>query len=174
MSITKSGLSLAVARAMERGARCSVLKSWRGAFVIIALLGFSLVGAATIGTPTPVWKIGRAVFEWRTLPLTQSAPAQATKAAPAASIPVLKLSLRNEGGAGNLPVQIFGRWIAQSAPPQSFILLGSYQQQVALVQTAIVEAPLTSLSQAPPGKLFLEIAVMTGGKETDRKSITWN
>jgi hypothetical protein len=120
----------------------------------------------TIGNAPPLWKIGRAVIEWRALP---PGPAPSGN-----KIPLLKLSLRNEGGAGTLPVQIFARWAAQTAPPQSFILLASYQQQVALTQTAIVEASLTALSKAPPGKLLLEIAVMTGGKESDRKSIAWN
>ncbi|HEY7165519.1 MAG TPA: hypothetical protein VIB79_13215 [Candidatus Binatia bacterium] len=117
-----------------------------------------------IATAQPVWKIGRAVFELRPPP----------GAVPGEGTPVLKLSLRNEGGAGNLPVQIFGRWLIQSAPPQSFILLGSYQREVALTRTAIVETPLTGLRMAPGGLMALEIVVTTAGNETDRKSIPWN
>jgi hypothetical protein len=103
-------------------------------------------------------------------------PGQTPPAAqpPAQNIPVLKISLRNEGGPGNLPVQIFARWLAAAAPAPAFVLLGSYQQQVVLTLTAIIEAPLTALSKAPPGKLVLEIAVMTGGKESDRKAMPWN
>lgn len=168
LTCNRIGLAVALLKGVKRGAGCTFFKSWRPALVVAVLLAVSLVGAATIGTPAPVWKIGRAVFEWRTpLPIPgQTAPSQA--------IPVLKISLRNEGGPGNLPVQIFGRWLAANVQPLTFTLLGTYQQQVALMQTAIVDAPLTALSKAPAGKLVLEISVTTDGKETDRKSIAWN
>lgn len=162
------GAAVAVVEVVKRRAGCKFLMSWRSAFVCVVLLAFSLVGAATIGTPPPVWKIGRAVFEWRAPP---PVPGQTKVGQP---IPVLKLSLRNEGGPGNLPVQIFGRWLAQSVPPPVFTLLATYQQQVALMQTAIVDAPLTALSKAPAGKLVLEISLTTDGKESDRKAIAWN
>jgi len=119
-----------------------------------------------ITTAAPLWKIGRAVVEWRVASSKQVPPAQ--------NIPVLKLSLRNEGGAGNLPVQIFGRWVVQSTPPPSFVLLGSYQREVTLTQTAILEAPLVPLRTAPSAKAGLEVVVLTGGNETDRKWIAWN
>jgi hypothetical protein len=174
--LKKLGLGLAVFKAVKQWTRPWYPTSLRRSLLVLAFFALSLAGAATIGTAPPLWKIGRAVFEWRAplvaaLPQGQTPPAQPP---PAQAIPVLKLSLRNEGGAGSLPVQIFGRWAAPAAPPQSFLLLGSYQQQVALTQTAIVEASLTALSKAPAGKLTLEISVTTGGKESDRKSIAWN
>lgn len=166
--LKRFGAAVAVLQVVKRRAGCTFLKSWRPAFACVVLLAFSLVGAATIGTPPPVWKVGRAVFEWRA---PAPVPGQTTAGQP---IPVLKLSLRNEGGPGNLPVQIFGRWLSQNAPPPVFTLLATYQQQVALMQTAIVDGPLTALSKAPAGKLMLEISVTTGGQETDRKAIAWN
>jgi len=140
--------------------------SFSPSLLSLALLGLGLAGIITIGAAPPLWKIGRAVVEWRT-----AAPGQVS---PGQNIPVLKLSLRNEGGAGIFPVQIFGRWAAQSAPPQSLTLLGSYQREVALAQTAILEAPLIPMSKAPPGKVVLEIVVTTGGNTTDSKWIPWN
>ena len=129
--------------------------------ILIALVfGGILAGA----TSAPLWRIGRAVIEWRPAPAGQSPLGQ--------KVAVLKLSLRNEGGAGNPVVQIFGRWVMQPQSPQyGFSLLGSYAQEVALKQTAIVAMPLTPLRIMPAGKPVLELVVTTGGYETDRKSI---
>lgn len=172
----KLGLAVAFMRAVTQRAETWYLASMRRVLFTIALLGLSLVGAATVAT-APVWKIGRAVFEWKAPVSVQIQPGQpAVPPTAAQAIPILKISLRNEGVAGNLPVQIFGRWLAVpvTTPPPQFTLLGTYQQQVALTQTAIVEAPLAALSKAPAGKLTLEISITTGGLETDRKSIAWN
>jgi len=157
-----------LARCRNVKAKSWYFTSYRPTLFSIALLGLGFAGVMAIGTAPPLWKIGRAVVEWRALSPGQSLPVQKT--------PVLKLSLRNEGGAGTLPVQIFGRWATQSAPPQSFALLGSYQREVALTQTAIIEVSLTPLaSRSPPtGKVLLEMVITTGGKETDKKSIPWN
>jgi hypothetical protein len=131
---------------------------------LMMLMALVLGGILAGATSAPLWRIGRAVIEWR--PTT---PGQA----PAGQrVAVLKLSLRNEGAAGNLPVQIFGRWAMQPQPPQhGFTLLGSYVQEVALKQTAILEAGLAPLRMIPPGKPVLELVVTTGGNETDRKTI---
>ncbi|MBM2802260.1 MAG: hypothetical protein HW419_153 [Deltaproteobacteria bacterium] len=159
------GTAIAAYIDVKRKARKGYFTSFSPPLLSIALLGLGLAGVLTIGSASPQWKIGRAVVEWRAPLAGQAQPGQ--------TIPVLKLSLRNEGGAGTLPVQIFGRWAAPSAPPQSFTLLGSYQQQVALTLTAIVEAPLTPLKGAPAGRLALEAVVMTGERETDRKMLPW-
>jgi len=166
-SVQKSaGTAVANSSSVKRKAKSWYFTSYRPTLFSIALLGLGFAGVMAVGTAPPLWKIGRTVFEWRAPSPGQVPPGQ--------NIPIVKLSLRNEGGAGNLPVQIFGRWAAQSAPPQPFALLGSYQREVALTQTAILEAPLTPLTKAPPGKLILEIVVTTGGTETDRKWIPWN
>jgi len=104
-----------------------------------------------VSAASPVWKIGRAVIELR-----QPAP-------------VVKLSLRNAGAPGNVPVQIFGRWGVQ--PPPAFTPLASFSQEVAFKQTAILEVPLAPLRGVPPGRPPLELSVMTGAQETDRQWI---
>jgi hypothetical protein len=143
--------------------RCHFI-SLRSAALVIILIALGFAGIMGAATSAPLWRIGRAVIEWRP-PLPGQAP-------PGQKIAVLKLSLRNEGSSGTLPVQIFGRWANQPQPPQyGFTLLGSYAQEVALKQTAIVEMALTPLRMIPPGKPVLELVVTTGGNETDRKAI---
>lgn len=130
----------------------------RPALIFVATIWFGfMMGVAN--TSAPIWKIGRAVIE----------PRQALSGQRVLN---LKLSLRNEGGVGSLPVQIFGRWAIQPMPPQhTFMLLGNYVQEVALKQTAILEIPLTPLRGVPPARPPLEVVVMTGRQETDRKWI---
>ncbi len=160
------GTPVAQVASVKRKAKRWYFTSSSPALLSLALIGLGFAGVMAITTGTPLWKIGRAVVEWRVAESKQVPPAQ--------NIPVLKLSLRNEGGAGNLPVQIFGRWVVQSVPPQSFVLLGTYKQEVTLTQTAILEAPLMPLRTAPSAKSALEVVVATGGQETDRKWIAWN
>jgi hypothetical protein len=163
---SKSASGTAVAEGENvtpRANRCYLI-FLRSIPLLMMLLALVLGAMIVAATTTPLWRIGRAVIEWR-----PTVPGQA----PAGQrIAVLKLSLRNEGVAGNLPVQIFGRWAMQPQPPQhGFTLLGSYVQEVALKQTAILEAGLAPLRMIPPGKPVLELVVTTGGNETDRKTI---
>lgn len=160
------GTTVAQSGCVKRKAKRWYFTSYSPSIVSFALLGLGFAGVMAITSTPPLWKIGRAVIEWRA-PVSGQVP-------PAPNTAVLKLSLRNEGGAGSLPVQIFGRWVIQSAPPLSFVLLDTYQQEVTLTQTAILEAPLTPLRTAPSAKAVLEVLVATGGKETDRKWIAWN
>jgi hypothetical protein len=167
ISFVQERLGFAIAEYMDvkRKAGKGYFTSFSPPLLSIAVLGLGLAGVWAIGSASPQWRIGRAVVEWRAPLAGQSQPGQ--------TIPVLKLSLRNEGSAGTVPVRIFGRWATASAPPQSFMLLGSYQQQVALTLTAIVEAPLTALKSAPVGRVAVEAVVMTGDHETDRKMLPW-
>jgi hypothetical protein len=160
------GTTVAELGGVKRKAKRRYFTSHSPSVVSFALLGLGFAGVMAITSVAPLWKIGRAVIEWRTPISGQPAPAAGTA--------VLKVSLRNEGGKGSLPVQIFGRWVIQSAPPLSFVLLSTYQQEVTLTQTAILEAPLTALRTAPSEKAVLEVLVATGGKETDRKWVSWN
>jgi hypothetical protein len=132
----------------------------RGVVAILILAGLWAAPVETAGT-TPVWKIGRAVIE-------RMSPATIQPRMPAERMLILKLSLRNEGAPGNLPVKIFGRWVAQ--PPRPFTLLGAYTQEVAFKQTAILEMQLFPLLVPPPQALG-ELSVMTGDQETDRQTI---
>ncbi len=161
-----AGTMVAPPESVKRNPKSLDFTYYSSALVSMALIGIGFAGVMAITTGTPVWKIGRAVVEWR-----EPASKQVTVAQ---NIAVLKLSLRNEGGAGNLPVQIFGRWVVQSGPPESFVLLGTYQREVALTQTAILEAPLMPLKIAPVAKALLEVVVSTGGQETDHKWIGGN
>ncbi len=160
------GIPVAQPKGVKRKPKRWYFTSYTSILVSLAFLGFGLAGVMAITTTAPLWKIGRAVVEWRVAASKPIAAAQ--------NIPVLKLSLRNEGGAGKLPVEIFGRWVVQSAPLQSFVSLGTYRREVALTRTAILEAPLTPLRTAPAMKAALEVVVSTGGRETDRKWIAWN
>jgi hypothetical protein len=160
------GTTVAEVGSVKRNAKRRYFTSYSPSIISFALLGLGFAGVMAITSAAPLWKIGRAVIEWRTPTSGQLAPAPGTA--------VLKLSLRNEGGKGSLPVQIFGRWVIESAPPLSFVLLNTYQQEVTLTQTAILEAPLTPLRTAPSAKAVLEVLVATGGKESDRKWVSWN
>lgn len=128
-----------------------------GGILILGVLCVSLL--EPVSAASPVWKVGRAVIEVR----------QPSPASPGQSALVVKLSLRNAGVPGNVPVQIFGRWGVQ--PPPALTLLASFGQEVAFKQTAILEVPLTPLRGIPPGRPPLELAVMTGPQETDRQWI---
>ncbi len=83
---------------------------------------------------------------------------------------VLKVSLRNVGSPGRLPVRIYGRWTdtASRARPR---LLGRYQREVALTQTAILQMPLAALGPPRARGARLELVVTTNSTVTDRSYI---
>src|SRR5262245_45037028 len=109
----------------------------------------------------PVWKIDRAEIE-------RLSPATIQPRLAAERMFILKLHLRNEGAPGNLPVKIFGRWVAQ--PPRPFALLGTYTHEIAFKQTATLELQLFPML-APPARALGELYIMSGDHE-DRKSNT--
>lgn len=144
--------------------RCSmlVLVSYFGC------LGLSLAAEVATGTVAPKWKIGRTMIEWRTVPQPQGGKP--------ANLPFVKMSLRNEGGGGTAPVQIYGRWSGANLTAQNPVLLGLFTKEVALTQTAIIDVALTPLAYkaGTAGKIVLELIVTTGGRESDRRMIPWN
>ena len=162
------GTSIAVLANVARRVRVGYLSLLIPPFMLLLVLGVSVAGEKAVGNAAPIWKVGRTVIEWRAQTPTQNTPGR--------NIPVVKLSLRNEGGAGSMIVQIYGRWSSQATASQAPVLLGQYAKEVALTRTAILEVPLTPLAftRTPQGKITLEMIVTTGGKETDRKWIAWN
>jgi hypothetical protein len=130
---------------------------------VVATLLLAVLWAGPVETAdtTPVWKVERAVVE-------RLSPATIQPRLAAERMFILKLSLRNEGAPGTLPVKIFGRWVTQ--PPQPFTLLGTYTQEVAFKQTAILELQLFPLL-VPPARALGELYIMTGDQETDRQQI---
>jgi hypothetical protein len=90
----------------------------------------------------------------------------------------VKLSLRNQGQADRTPVQLFGRWIppgqaARRIAPQelsTFALLGRYEREVAMKQTAVVSGSLAALRQPPP-TYALELVTVTGTMITDQRRV---
>lgn len=112
--------------------------------------------------PNPIWKVEQIEIDKRVDPL----PGQPRM--PGQRMVILKLGLRNEGGPGNVPVKILGRWMTQ--PPRSFTLLATYTYEVAFKQNAIVEVQLFPMF-LPAGKAMAELSVMTGDQETDRHQI---
>jgi hypothetical protein len=107
---------------------------------------------------TPAWKIVRAEIE-------RLSPATIQPRLAAERMFILKLHLRNEGAPGNLPVKIFGRWVAQ--PPRPFALLGTYTHEIAFKQTASLELQLFPML-APPARALGELYIMSGDQETAR------
>jgi hypothetical protein len=119
------------------------------------------VGPLEPANVSPVWKIDRAVIE-------RVGPMIGQPRLPAERMLILKLSLRNEGGPGNLPVRIMGRWMVQ--PPRPFTLLGTYTQEVTFKQSVVLEVQLFPLF-VPPAQAPAELSIMTGDLETDRQQI---
>jgi hypothetical protein len=109
--------------------------------------------------PNPIWKVEQAEIDKRVDPL----PGQLRM--PGQRMVILKLGLRNEGGPGNVPVKILGRWMTH--PPRSFTLLATYTYEVIFKQNAIVEVQLFPMF-LPAGKAVAELSVVTGDQETDR------
>jgi hypothetical protein len=109
--------------------------------------------------PSPIWKVDRIEIEKPVDPLP------GPPRMPGQRMVTLKLALRNDGGPGNVPVKILGRWMTQ--PPRPFTLLSTYTFEVAFKQNAIVEVQLFPMF-LPAGKAMAELSVVTGIEETDR------
>jgi hypothetical protein len=112
--------------------------------------------------PSPIWKVEQAEIGKPVDPM----PGQLSL--PGQRMVTLKLALRNEGGAYNVPVKILGRWMTQ--PPRPFTLLGTYTYEIAFKEKAIVEVQLFPMF-LPAGRAIAELSVVTGDAETDRYEI---
>jgi hypothetical protein len=112
--------------------------------------------------PSPIWRVEQAEIDKRVDPMP------GPPRMPGQRMVILKLGLRNEGGPGNVPVKILGRWMTQ--PPRSFTQLATYTYQVAFKQNAIVEVQLFPMF-LPAGRAMAELSVVTGDQETDRYEI---
>lgn len=112
--------------------------------------------------------------------------------APGPSCSYLRISLRNLGQPGRLPVTIYGRWYrprdlggrllpassreslsAAKVPTAGGVdpgmkCLGRYRREVGLVSTAILEVPLHALGRPQPEVTGLELMVMTANHLTGR------
>ncbi len=128
--------------------------------LLMALLLTGFMETASAGPLEPSWKVGRAKIE-----LQKDNGGQRRL--------YLKLSLRNEGDPGNIPVEILGRWgkSIQHQKEEDFTQLGRYTRQVALKQTAILVISLESLGPVPRGKPPFELVVITGSRVTDRQVV---
>lgn len=90
----------------------------------------------------------------------------------------VKLSLRNEGKPDQSQVQLIGRWIPAGQDPRKlmredlsrFVLLGRFQRETAMKQTAIVTSSLVPLGRPPAGHV-LELVVLTGAAITDQRRV---
>jgi hypothetical protein len=140
----------------------------RRARLLLGALGFgsSIVLAASVQAQSaqgagadPIWKVEQADIDRRVDPL----PGQLRM--PGQRMVILKLGLRNEGGPGNVPVKILGRWMTQ--PPRPFTLLGTYTYEIAFKQQASVEVQLFPM-YLPAGRAMAELSIVTGNEETDR------
>lgn len=166
------GFAIRRARAIEskRRVRCParaqaarrVLRPGAGVRRWIAVLASGLfLTASAAATDTARWTIGHVALQ-----MDSGAHGQLQ----------VKLSLRNQGKPDRVPVRLFGRWIATAQAPRritaqdlrAFVLLGRYEREVAMKQTAVVTAPLTALRSPPPGSDLLELAVFTGTVMTDQ------
>lgn len=128
-------------------------------WLVVLLIGMPPVTAAPVATAR--WTIGHA----------------AVQADPGARGQLqVKLSLRNQGQADRSTVQLFGRWVPAAQASRRiaaqelsmFALLGRYEREVALKQTAVVTAPLAPLRPPPSSAHVLELAVLTGAAMTDQ------
>jgi hypothetical protein len=119
-------------------------------------------GSAQGAGATPIWKVEQATIERRVDPLPGHPRIAGQR------MVILKLRLRNEGGPGNVPVKIRGRWMTQ--PPRPFTLLSTYTHEIAFKDTAIVEVQLFP-TLLPAGKAMAELSVVTADQETDRYEV---
>jgi hypothetical protein len=140
----------------------------RRARLLLGALGFGSSIVLAAGVPAqsaqgagadPIWKVEQADIDRRVDPL----PGQLRM--PGQRMVILKLGLRNEGGPGNVPVKILGRWMTQ--PPRPFTLLGTYTYEIAFKQQASVEVQLFPM-YLPAGRAMAELSIVTGNEETDR------
>ncbi len=135
---------------------------WVAAMVLSAGL-MMLPDTAISGAGVAQWTIGRAVI--------QADPGGRGK-------PQVNLSLRNQGRPDQSQVQLIGRWIPAGQGPRKltreelsrFVLLGRFQRETAMKQTAIVTSSLAPLGRPPLGHV-LELVVLTGAAITDQKRI---
>lgn len=175
----------------------------RSVWALLASVAIVTVPVAWGFTNGPEWTIGRAVI------IRQQRPMSVTPAL------YLKLSLRNVGVPGRMPVRIFGRWAKaevhrdlsgsstwhqplqttpvgnagrwampnnltprtqsrqsrQSRLPSGMHLLGQYNREVSLNQTAIVEVQLQGLGMPRRDTSRLEVVVMTASAVTDHQFV---
>lgn len=90
----------------------------------------------------------------------------------------VKLSLRNQGRPDRAAVQLYGRWLPATQAPhkvtaqelRAFALLGRYEREVAMKQTAIVTGSLAVL-HPPPATHVLELIVVTDRAVTDQRRV---
>lgn len=162
---------------------CSKTVFIAAAVSMTVIIVFSLVFA---GAGKPDWKIGRAVISKR-------ARADDNRR----KEPFLKLSIRNKGPGGTEQVAIYGRWsgkkdrtgrryrAGRDAPPlnqapvrraqkgslRDFFRLGLFTREVARKQTAILEVSLRSLGPMPRNARSVELIILSGQVETDRRFI---
>jgi hypothetical protein len=171
-----------------------------GVWALLASITIVTVPVAWGFTNGPEWTIGRAVI------IRQQRPMSMTPAL------YLKLSLRNVGVPGRMPVRIFGRWAKakvhrnlsgsstwqqplkttpvgnagrwampnkvtpraqskQSRLPSGMHLLGQYNREVSLNQTAIIEVQLGGLGRPRRDTTRLEVVVMTASTVTDHQFV---
>lgn len=145
---------------------CAVL-----GLTVFFLLVFFIAGAEAAGGG-PIWKVGRAIV------LSEKGPDGKKELE-------LKLSLRNTGRPGNVPVRILGRWKKHPQEPRTekrsknksdglkgFKELGRFRKEMALKKTSILRIRLKPLKTAPRNTKSIEVVVFTGKRETDRRVIS--
>lgn len=157
----------------------------------LMLLLSGLMAAAALASGwerCPSWTVGRGVI------IAPQTDAQRSLG------PYLRISLRNVGRPGRLPVTIYGRWrqrrnstpaprkrrlssispgglaadkLATAAGLGSGMKpLGRYRREVDLVSTAILEIPLQALGKPQREVTGLELVVMTANHVTGRGIVT--
>lgn len=139
-----------------------LLLHWVAATVLSAGL-MMLPDTAISGAGVAQWTIGRAVI--------QADPNGGGK-------PQVNLSLRNRGRPDQSQVQLLGRWIPAGQGPRKltredlsrFVLLGRFQRETAMKQTAIVTSSLAPLGRPAAGHV-LELVVLTGATITGQKRV---
>lgn len=134
-----------------------------GIAILVGLLLWMTTGMADARSPAnqPDWKVGRAVI--------QSEQGQGRRTL------LLKLSLRNKGRPGNVKVRLSARWTRQqklrplrSEDMKTFHTLGTYQREVALKQTAILNVSLEALKPRPRNSR-LELIIYTGKRRSEHR-----
>jgi hypothetical protein len=157
-----------------------MMRAW--VLLTSAVVVIPVVWAVTHG---PDWTIGRAVIVKQQRRMSSS------------PVLYLKLSLRNIGSPGQLPVRIYGRWSiaaqnrrwgstgwrgteqstgpnsrkSRQSMPKGMRLLGLFDREVNLNQTAILSVPLTRLGVPQRGTTRLEVVVTTASSVTDHRFV---
>ncbi|MFQ5736497.1 MAG: hypothetical protein ACE5GY_06490 [Thermodesulfobacteriota bacterium] len=154
--------------AFAKGGRCRL-------FVLAALLLLVAAVGDVSAAGGPLWKIGRAVVQEKR---GHAGPRELR----------LKLSLRNTGSPGKVPVRIMGQWgeARRVSKPfgrnagsrgrkqglEGFVELGGFTREVAFKKTSILDIPLKPLGMAPRGARSVTVVVTTGERETDRRTVS--